>query len=147
MNDILYRAAAKMIYGSHAEPGAHASIEGLELLDKVIEIDQAAIGRTPALKPRHLHAGVHPHSRFIFAPAGIARARLQARPLQFQRSRRRCEACQGDGQKRIEMNFLPDVFVTCDVCRGRRYNHETLQVKYKRRFYRGSAGVAGWKRQ
>ena len=131
VNDILYRAAAREVYGSRAEPGAHASITGLDLLDKVIEIDQAAIGRTPRSNPA-TYTQVFTHIRDLYAKLPESRERgYKPGRFSFNVTGGRCEACQGDGQKRIEMNFLPDVYVTCDVCRGRRYNHETLQVKYK----------------
>ena len=131
INDILYRAAAKMVYGSRAEPGAHASISGLELIDKVIEIDQAPIGRTPRSNPA-TYTQVFTLIRDLFARLPESRERgYKPGRFSFNVKGGRCEACQGDGLKRIEMNFLPDVYVTCDVCRGRRYNHETLQVKYK----------------
>ena len=130
VNDILYRAAAKTVYGSRAEPGAHESITGLDLLDKVIEIDQAPIGRTPRSNPA-TYTQVFTHIRDLFSRLPESRARgYKPGRFSFNVPGGRCEACQGDGQKRIEMNFLPDVFVTCDMCRGRRYNHETLQVKY-----------------
>jgi excinuclease ABC subunit A len=130
VNDILYRAAAKHVYKSHALPGAHTSITGLDLIDKVIEIDQAAIGRTPRSNPA-TYTQVFTHIRELFAMLPESRARgYKPGRFSFNVKGGRCEACQGDGQKRIVMNFLPDVFVTCDVCRGRRYNHETLQVKY-----------------
>ena len=130
VNDILYRAAAKEVYGSRAHPGAHVSITGLDQLDKVIEIDQAAIGRTPRSNPA-TYTQVFTHIRDLFSKLPESRARgYKPGRFSFNVKGGRCEACQGDGQKRIEMNFLPDVYVTCDVCRGRRYNHETLQVKY-----------------
>jgi len=131
VNDILYRAAAKEVYGSRAEAGAHTSIDGLDLLDKVIEIDQAPIGRSPRSNPA-TYTQVFTHIRDLYAKLPESRARgYKPGRFSFNVKGGRCEACQGDGQKRIEMNFLPDVYVTCDVCRGRRYNHETLQVKYK----------------
>jgi len=131
VNDILYRAAAKAVYNSRTDPGAHTSIRGLELLDKVIEIDQAPIGRTPRSNPA-TYTQVFSPIRDLYArlPESCARGYKPGR-FSFNVKGGRCEACQGDGLKRIEMNFLPDVYVTCDVCRGRRYNHETLQVKYK----------------
>ena len=130
VNDILYHAVAKEIYGSRAEPGKHLSIEGLNLIDKVIEIDQAAIGRTPRSNPA-TYTQVFTHIRDLFSRLPESRARgYKPGRFSFNVKGGRCEACQGDGQKRIEMNFLPDVYVTCDVCRGRRYNHETLEVKY-----------------
>ena len=131
VNDILYRALARHVYKSKAEPGAHDRIEGLDLIDKVIEIDQSPIGRTPRSNPA-TYTGTFTPIRELFAmlPESKERGYKMGR-FSFNVKGGRCEACQGDGLKRIEMNFLPDVFVTCDVCRGRRYNHETLQVKYK----------------
>ncbi|HLW76603.1 MAG TPA: excinuclease ABC subunit UvrA, partial [Bryobacteraceae bacterium] len=131
VNDILYRAAAKQVYNSRAEAGAHKSIEGLESIDKVIEIDQSPIGRTPRSNPA-TYTQVFTLIRDWFAKLPESRERgYKPGRFSFNVKGGRCEACQGDGLKRIEMNFLPDVYVTCDVCRGRRYNHETLQVKYK----------------
>jgi excinuclease ABC subunit A len=133
INEILYRALAKRIYGSREEPGRHAGLEGADLLDKVIRIDQAPIGRTPRSNPA-TYTGLFTPVRDLYAMLPESRERGY-RPGRFSFNVKggRCEACQGDGLKRIEMNFLPDVYVTCDVCRGRRYNHETLQVKYKGR--------------
>ena len=131
VNDILYRAAAKAVYGSRTEPGAHASIKGLDQLDKVIEIDQAPIGRTPRSNPA-TYTQVFSPIRDLYAKLPESRARgYKPGRFSFNVKGGRCEACEGDGLKRIEMNFLPDVYVTCDICRARRYNHETLQVKYK----------------
>jgi excinuclease ABC subunit A len=133
IHDILYRALSKEIYGSHAQPGAHDSISGLEHIDKIIEIDQSPIGRTPRSNPA-TYTGVFSPIRDIFAMLPESRERgYKAGRFSFNVKGGRCEACQGDGLKRIEMNFLPDVYVTCDVCRGRRYNTETLQVKYRGR--------------
>ncbi len=131
VHDILYRALSKEVYGSSTEPGQHDSIVGLNNIDKVIEIDQSAIGRTPRSNPA-TYTGVFSAIRDIYAMLPESRERgYKAGRFSFNVKGGRCEACQGDGLKRIEMNFLPDVFVTCDVCRGRRYNLETLQVKYK----------------
>jgi excinuclease ABC subunit A len=131
VHDILYRALAKEVYGSSAMPGAHGSIRGLEFIDKVIEIDQSPIGRTPRSNPA-TYTGVFSPIRDIYAMLPESRERgYKAGRFSFNVKGGRCEACQGDGLKRIEMNFLPDVYVTCDICRGRRYNQETLQVKYK----------------
>lgn len=131
VHDILYRALAKHVYGSTEEPGAHDSIDGLENIDKVIEIDQSPIGRTPRSNPA-TYTGVFTPIRELYAMLPESRERgYKAGRFSFNVKGGRCEACQGDGLKRIEMNFLPDVYVTCDVCRGRRYNIETLQVKYK----------------
>jgi excinuclease ABC subunit A len=131
VHDILYRALSKEVYGSLTEPGKHESIIGLKNIDKVIEIDQSAIGRSPRSNPA-TYTGVFSAIRDIYAMLPESRERgYKAGRFSFNVKGGRCEACQGDGLKRIEMNFLPDVFVTCDVCRGRRYNLETLQVKYK----------------
>ncbi len=131
VNDILYRALAKEIYGSHDEPGAHDSIEGIALLDKVVRIDQDPIGRTPRSNPA-TYTGLFTLIRDLYAMLPESRERgYKPGRFSFNVKGGRCEACQGDGLKRIEMNFLPDVYVTCDVCRGRRYNRETLQVKFK----------------
>jgi len=131
VNDILYRALAKKFYRAIEDPGAHRAILGLEHLDKVVEIDQAPIGRTPRSNPA-TYTGVFTPIREIFALLPESRERGY-RPGRFSFNVKggRCEACQGDGLRRIEMNFLPDVFVTCEVCRGRRYNAETLAVRYK----------------
>ncbi len=131
VNDILYRAASKAVYGSLAEPAEHSSIRGLDLIDKVIEIDQSPIGRTPRSNPA-TYTQVFSPIRDLYAMLPEARERgYKPGRFSFNVKGGRCEACQGDGLKRIGMNFLPDVYVTCDVCRGRRYNQETLQVKYR----------------
>jgi excinuclease ABC subunit A len=131
VNEILYRALAQQIYGSHDPPGAHDAIEGIEHIDKVIRIDQAPIGRTPRSNPA-TYTGLFTPIRDLYAMLPESRERgYKPGRFSFNVKGGRCEACQGDGLKRIEMNFLPDVYVTCDVCRGRRYNRETLQVKYK----------------
>ncbi len=131
VHDILYRALAKEVYGSSQEPGRHEAILGLENIDKVIAIDQTPIGRTPRSNPA-TYTGVFGPIREIYAMLPESRERgYKAGRFSFNVKGGRCEACQGDGLKRIEMNFLPDVYVTCDVCRGRRYNLETLQVKYR----------------
>ncbi len=131
IHDILYRALAREIYGSSGTPGEHDAIAGLGNIDKVIEIDQSPIGRTPRSNPA-TYTGLFTAIREIYAMLPESRERgYKAGRFSFNVKGGRCEACQGDGLKRIEMNFLPDVYVTCDVCRGRRYNLETLQVKYK----------------
>ena len=131
VNDILYRAMAREIYGSHEAPGQHMEIHGLENIDKVIRIDQSPIGRTPRSNPA-TYTGLFAPIRDFYAMLPESRERgYKPGRFSFNVKGGRCEACQGDGLKRIEMNFLPDVYVTCDVCRGRRYNFETLQVKYK----------------
>ncbi len=131
INEILYRTLAHEIYGSHEEPGEHDAIEGLENIDKVIRIDQAPIGRTPRSNPA-TYTGLFTPIRDLYAMLPESRERgYKPGRFSFNVKGGRCEACQGDGLKRIEMNFLPDVYVTCDVCHGRRYNRETLEVKYK----------------
>ncbi len=131
VNDILYRALAQELYDSTEKPGTHRAITGLEFIDKVIQIDQAPIGRTPRSNPA-TYSGVFAPIRELYAMLPEARERGY-RPGRFSFNVKggRCEACQGDGLRRIEMNFLPDVFVTCEVCRGKRYNAETLSVPFK----------------
>ena len=131
VDDILYRALARHLYGSLAEPGDYSSIEGLEHVDKVIEIDQSPIGRTPRSNPA-TYTGLFTPLRELYAMLPESRERgYKPGRFSFNVKGGRCEACEGDGMKRIEMNFLPDVYVLCDVCRGARYNRETLSVKYK----------------
>jgi excinuclease ABC subunit A len=129
--DILYRALARNLYGSLEEPGAFAAIEGLEHIDKVIEIDQSPIGRTPRSNPA-TYTGLFTPIRELYAMLPESRERgYKPGRFSFNVKGGRCEACEGEGLKRIEMNFLPDVYVLCDVCRGARYNRETLAVTYK----------------
>ncbi|MGH9658977.1 MAG: excinuclease ABC subunit UvrA, partial [Bryobacteraceae bacterium] len=131
INDILYRALARAINGAGAFPGEHDAITGVQHVDKVIRIDQSPIGRTPRSNPA-TYTGLFTPIRDLFALLPDSRERgYKPGRFSFNVKGGRCEACQGDGLKRIEMNFLPDVYVTCDVCRGRRYNQETLEVKYK----------------
>ncbi|MGH9942478.1 MAG: excinuclease ABC subunit UvrA, partial [Pyrinomonadaceae bacterium] len=131
IDDILYRALARHLYESLVEPGAHERIEGLDNLDKVIEIDQSPIGRTPRSNPA-TYTGLFTPLRELYAMLPESRERgYKPGRFSFNVKGGRCEACEGDGMKRIEMNFLPDVYVLCDVCRGARYNRETLSVRYK----------------
>jgi excinuclease ABC subunit A len=131
VNDILYRTLAKSLYGSREETGAHKAIAGTEFIDKVIRIDQSPIGRTPRSNPA-TYTGVFTQIRDLYAMLPESRERgYKAGRFSFNVAGGRCEACQGDGQRRIAMNFLPDVYVLCEVCGGKRYNHETLAVKYK----------------
>ena len=133
VNDILYRALAQMLHRAQDRPGAHDRIEGAQRVDKVVDIDQSPIGRTPRSNPA-TYTGVFTFIRTLFARTPEARMRGYA-PGRFSFNVKggRCEACQGDGLVKIEMHFLPDVYVTCDVCKGRRYNRETLDVRYKGR--------------
>jgi excinuclease ABC subunit A len=131
VNDILYRALAQKLYRSMEPPGAHRELIGIEHIDKIIEIDQAPIGRTPRSNPA-TYSGVFAPIRELFAMLPESRERgYKPGRFSFNVKGGRCEACQGDGLRRIEMNFLPDVYVTCEVCRGRRYNSETLAVRFK----------------
>jgi excinuclease ABC subunit A len=130
VNDILYRALAKQLYRSREEPGTHKAITGTELIDKVIRIDQSPIGRTPRSNPA-TYTGIFAQVRDLYAMLPESRERgYKPGRFSFNVPGGRCEACQGGGQRRIEMNFLPDVYVQCEVCGGRRYNHETLSVHY-----------------
>ena len=131
INDILYRALAQKLYRSQEPPGAYKQLLGSEHIDKIIEIDQAPIGRTPRSNPA-TYSGVFAPIRELFALLPESRERgYKPGRFSFNVKGGRCEACQGDGLRRIEMNFLPDVYVTCEVCRGRRYNSETLAVRFK----------------
>jgi excinuclease ABC subunit A len=131
VNDILYRALARILYRSREEAGAHKGISGAENIDKVIRIDQSPIGRTPRSNPA-TYTGVFAQIRDLYAMLPESRERgYKPGRFSFNVTGGRCEACQGEGQRRIEMSFLPDVYVLCEVCGGRRYNHETLAVKYK----------------
>jgi excinuclease ABC subunit A len=130
VNDILYRSLAKQLYRSREEPGVHKAITGAENIDKVIRIDQSPIGRTPRSNPA-TYTGVFAQIRDLYAMLPESRERgYKPGRFSFNVAGGRCEACQGEGQRRIEMNFLPDVYVLCEVCGGRRYNQETLTVKY-----------------
>ncbi len=131
INDTLYRALAKELYGSREEPGAYSKVKGFEQIDKAVRIDQSPIGRTPRSNPA-TYTGVLTAIRDLFAMLPESRERgYKAGRFSFNVAGGRCEACQGDGEKRVEMNFLPDVYVLCDICEGRRYNKETLAVKFK----------------
>jgi excinuclease ABC subunit A len=129
--DTLYKAAARRLNGARDNPAPHDRIEGLEVLDKVIDIDQSPIGRTPRSNPA-TYTGAFTPIREWFAGMPEAKARgYQPGRFSFNVKGGRCEACQGDGVIKIEMHFLPDVYVTCDVCKGKRYNRETLEVEFK----------------
>lgn len=131
VNEILYKTVAKEIYGSNEKPGKCKEIKGLEHIDKIINIDQSPIGRTPRSNPA-TYTGVFDIIRDIFATTNEAKMRGYAKGrFSFNVPGGRCEACNGDGILKIEMHFLPDIYVPCEVCHGKRYNHETLEVKYK----------------
>ncbi len=131
VNDTLYLSASRHLYGSHAEPSAHESVSGIENFDKVIAVDQAPIGRTPRSNPA-TYTGVFTPIRDLFSTVPTAKERgYSAGRFSFNVKGGRCEACQGDGVLKVEMHFLPDVYVPCDVCHGKRYNRETLEVQYK----------------
>jgi excinuclease ABC subunit A len=131
VDDILYRSLSRKLHQALTDPGAHDEILGIEHLDKVIEIDQAPIGRTPRSNPA-TYTGLFAHIRELFSLLPESRIRgYKPGRFSFNVKGGRCEACQGDGLRRIEMNFLPDVHVLCEACQGRRYNQETLAVKYK----------------
>jgi excinuclease ABC subunit A len=133
VNDILYRSLAKTLYRAGDEPGAHDRIDGIELIDKVIDIDQSPIGRTPRSNPA-TYTGLFTFIRDLFAMMPDAKARgFKPGRFSFNVKGGRCEACQGDGVIAIEMHFLPDVYVTCEQCKGRRYNRETLEIQYRGR--------------
>jgi excinuclease ABC subunit A len=131
VNDVLYEVLANKLNGAKGVAGKHTRIEGIDLLDKVVHVDQAPIGRTPRSNPA-TYTGMFDHIRKLFAdvPESKARGYQQGR-FSFNVKGGRCEACSGDGTLRIEMNFLPDVYVACEVCHGDRYNRETLQIRYK----------------
>jgi excinuclease ABC subunit A len=131
VNDILYKSLAKTLYKAGDEPGEHDTIEGIDLIDKVIEIDQSPIGRTPRSNPA-TYTGLFTFIRDLFAWMPEAKARgFKPGRFSFNVKGGRCEACQGDGVIAIEMHFLPNVYVTCEQCKGRRYNRETLEIKYR----------------
>jgi excinuclease ABC subunit A len=131
VNEIIYRALARLLYRAVDEPGAHTAIEGIELVDKVIQIDQSPIGRTPRSNPA-TYTGLFTFIRELFAMLPDAKTRgFRPGRFSFNVKGGRCEACQGDGVIAIEMHFLPDVYVSCEQCKGRRYNRETLEIKYR----------------
>src|SRR5512146_724367 len=133
VTDILYRALARHFYRAKVVPGAHARLEGLDLIDKVIDIDQSPIGRTPRSNPA-TYTGLFTPIRELFTALPEAKMRgYGPGRFSFNVKGGRCEACQGDGLVKIEMHFLPDVYVPCEVCKGRRYNRETLEVRFKGR--------------
>ena len=131
VNEILYKAARRSVVGSRVAPGAHSSVSGLARLERVIQVDQSPIGRTPRSNPA-TYTGIFDAVRKLFAQTKEAKIRAyQPGRFSFNVKGGRCEACQGQGVKKIEMHFLPDVFVTCETCKGRRYNRETLEITYR----------------
>ena len=133
INDTLYAAVARHLHGASAEPAAHDAVEGLDFFDKVINVDQSPIGRTPRSNPA-TYTGLFTPIRDLFAGTPESRARgYGPGRFSFNVKGGRCEACQGDGVTKVEMHFLPDVYVTCDACHGRRYNRETLDIRYRGR--------------
>lgn len=131
INDTLYRAAAKEINGSSEEPAEHKTIKGLDQFDKIVDIDQSPIGRTPRSNPA-TYTGLFTPIRDLFSSTQEARSRgYSPGRFSFNVKGGRCEACQGDGVIKVEMHFLPDIYVPCDVCKGKRYNRETLEIRYK----------------
>ena len=131
VNDTLYKAVARSLYRAHDEPAVHEAIEGIEHFDKVINVDQSPIGRTPRSNPA-TYTGLFTPIRELMAEVPVARERgYGAGRFSFNVAGGRCEACQGDGMVKVEMHFLPDVYVPCDVCAGKRYNRETLEVLFK----------------
>jgi excinuclease ABC subunit A len=131
INEVVYKALAAGLNGAKTRAGKHDSIEGMEFLDKVIDIDQSPIGRTPRSNPA-TYTGVFSDIRDLFASTQDSRARgYKSGRFSFNVRGGRCESCSGDGLLKIEMHFLPDIYVPCDVCKGKRYNRETLEVRYK----------------
>jgi len=131
VDDILRRALFRKFFGSKERPGAHRALKGFENLDKVIVIDQTPIGRTPRSNPA-TYTGMFNHIRELFSRLPAARIRgYESGRFSFNVKGGRCEKCQGDGVLKIEMNFLPPIYVTCEACNGRRYNRETLEIAYK----------------
>ncbi|GBG13532.1 excinuclease ABC subunit A [Novimethylophilus kurashikiensis] len=131
INDTLYRVVARHLYGSSTEPAAYEEISGLEFFDKVVDVDQSPIGRTPRSNPA-TYTGLFTPIRELFAEVPESRARgYGPGRYSFNVKGGRCEACQGDGVIRVEMHFLPDIYVPCDICKGHRYNRETLEIQYK----------------
>lgn len=131
INDTLYRAVAHHLYGSHTEPAVHSSIQGLDFFDKVVDVDQSPIGRTPRSNPA-TYTGLFTPTRELFSQLNESRNRgYGPGRFSFNVKGGRCEACEGDGVIKVEMHFLPDVYVPCDICQGKRYNRETLEIQFK----------------
>ena len=143
VNEVLYKAVANRLHRAKQRPGAHKRINGLDQIDKIINIDQSPIGRTPRSNPA-TYIGLFDHIRELFSKTQEARARgYKPGRFSFNVKGGRCEVCRGDGQIKIEMHFLPDVYVPCEQCDGKRYNRETLEVRFKGKDDRRRAGDAG----
>jgi excinuclease ABC subunit A len=131
VNEVIFKALANRLNRARMKPGAHRQVHGIEVFDKVIDIDQSPIGRTPRSNPA-TYTGLFDHIRQLYASSPDARARgYKPGRFSFNVKGGRCETCRGDGTIKIEMHFLPDVYINCEVCHGRRYNRETLEVKFK----------------
>jgi excinuclease ABC subunit A len=131
VNDVIFKALANRLNRARVKPGAHRAVQGIDVFDKVIDIDQSPIGRTPRSNPA-TYTGLFDHIRALYATSPDARARgYKPGRFSFNVKGGRCETCRGDGTIKIEMHFLPDVYINCEVCHGRRYNRETLEVKFK----------------
>ena len=143
VNEVLYKAVANRLHRARQRPGAHRAIHGLEQLDKIIAVDQSPIGRTPRSNPA-TYTGLFDVIRDLFSKTQEARARgYKPGRFSFNVKGGRCEVCRGDGQIKIEMHFLPDVYVPCEQCHGKRYNRETLEVRFKGKQHRRRARHAG----
>jgi excinuclease ABC subunit A len=143
VNDTLYASVARQLYRAHDEPAPHEAIEGIEHFDKVINVDQSPIGRTPRSNPA-TYTGLFTPIRELMAEVPMARERgYSGGRFSFNVAGGRCEACQGDGMVKVEMHFLPDVYVPCDVCAGQRYNRETLEVLVQGQEHRANPGTDG----
>ncbi|MFB0987288.1 MAG: excinuclease ABC subunit A, partial [Phycisphaerales bacterium] len=133
VNEILLKAALRTVVGTKVVPGPHQRINGLQRIDRVVDVDQSPIGRTPRSNPA-TYTGIFDQIRKLFCMTTEAKIRgYQPGRFSFNVKGGRCESCQGQGVRRIEMHFLPDVFVECETCKGRRYNRETLEVRYRGR--------------
>ena len=131
VNEVVFKALANRLNRARMKPGAHRTVNGIEVFDKVIDVDQSPIGRTPRSNPA-TYTGLFDHIRALYASTPDARARgYKPGRFSFNVKGGRCETCRGDGTIKIEMHFLPDVYINCEVCHGRRYNRETLEVKFK----------------
>src|SRR5204863_82020 len=142
VNEVIFKSLANHLNRARVKPGKHSAVRGIDCFDKVIDIDQSPIGRTPRSNPA-TYTGLFDHIRALYATSPDARARgYKPGRFSFNVKGGRCETCRGDGTIKIEMHFLPDVYINCDVCHGRRYNRETLEVKFKGKSIAGGEVVA-----